>query len=178
MKQPSKANLQDDHEKGTPAALRVIAEQEAESRKDHASAKAGLDEAIANQLLNPDDEHGNTRVQNARNHLDDVEKRWQRWLKHLREFDKAVDPSKRDAEEKISKSEAIQLCKMITIYGNNAYQSFGTRFITEARNAKNEQEAWTICGEAFVESLLGSIKVAVSEAHLPPYALEAVEGVL
>ncbi len=175
---PDKVTLTDAHEKGTAPALRVIAEQEAESRKDHAAAKAGLDDAISNQLINPDDEHGNTRVQNARNHLDDVEKRWQRWLKHLREFDKAVDPSKRDADEKITKAEGIKLFQMMAIYGNNAYQTFGTRMITEIREARNEQEAWKNTGEILVESLINSIKTAVSEAHLPPWSLEAVEGVL
>lgn len=165
-------------DKGAPAALREIAAQERISRQDHAAAKASLDDAIANQLLNPEDESGNKRVENARVHLEDVEKRWQRWLKHLREFDKAVDSDKRDAEESITKAEGKKVFFHAAIAMRQAMENTISRLYPDLLGCKSEQEMHKVSYRDFNESMLNSIKAALVENHLPAWAKEAIEEVI
>lgn len=165
-------------DRGAPAALRVIAEQEAEARKDHSAAKTALDDAISNQLLNPDDELANKKVENARSHLDDCEKRWHRWLKHLREFDKSVSEDKRDAEESITRTEGKKYFFHAAIAMRQAMENTISRLYTDLLGCKTEQEMHKISYRDFNESMFNAVKAALVENHLPIWAKEAIEEVI
>lgn len=182
MKPAIKATLtQPDLEKGTAPALRFLESREFAERANIERLEKAYESERDMALSAPPEMDGvdfMARANNVKKTLDAAIESHLKISKALREMDRVVDPSKRDADEKITKAEGIRAFSMGAIYINNALQTFGTRAITEIREARNEQEAWKKTGEILVESLLNSFKVAISEAHLPSWSLEAVEGVL
>lgn len=181
MKPPIKATLTVKEEKGTPAALSFLAERELAARQNIRELANIYDKEFAltkNATPEMDGIDFMARANSAKEALTKAEVAHQKQAQALREMDRVVDPSKRDAEEKISKADGIRAFSMGAIYINNALQTFGTRAITEIREARTEQEAWKKTGDILTESLINSFKVAIAEAHLPSWSLEAVESVL
>jgi len=166
-------------DKGAPAALRSIAEQESQAREDHKKAKAIYDEAVRDQLNPPAEKDGTDFgkiVQAARQHLDDCESRWQRWLKHLREFDRSVSEDKRDVSEAITKDVAQKTFFHAAVALNQAMENFITRAMTDiAATDKNEQALFAKLGKGLKEAMVNAVRSSIQENYLPKYVLESIE---
>ncbi len=168
-------------ETGAPSALRWIEEQEARARTDYDLRVLELNTLIKRQQAATAADDGTdwgALIAVAENNLSFARENSERWLKSLREFDKAVDIASRDATEKIPRSAVESFVKMFAIYARQGIENLANRFADTILECREKQEVHKRTYELFHECSLAAIDSAIRESHLPNYAKDAIEGVL
>lgn len=168
-------------ETGAPSALRWIEEQEARARTDYDLRVVELNSMIKRQQSATAADDGTdwkAMISAAEGNLDFARGNSERWLKSLREFDKAVDVSARDATEKIPRSDVITFVKMHAIYSRQGIENLANRFASTILECQKPEEVHASTYALFHECNLAAIDSAVRESHLPSWCKEAAESVL
>lgn len=171
-------------DRGAPAALKAIEEAELKYRAIKETREKELEDAIALQMLPREElppaldglepKDLDARVQNAKRNLDDAEHRWASMLKLLREFDKQVDPVKRDASEKMSRTEVTDLLRFVAIYARTANENNLSMLCATVPIIDTPEEFYSAARQAFDDGLRNAIESALRESHIPDWAATAL----
>lgn len=166
---------------GAPAALKFLEIEEAELRTAYSARKAELEAAIASQVALPPEKDGTDWaevVSRAQINFKDAQDLWHKTLKALREFDRQIDPIKRDASEKITRDEGEKVFRNWAISSRGMAQSYITSICQDVFTCKTPADVHKLASERFVSIISSSIADCVREAQLPLWCEQAVKEVL
>lgn len=166
---------------GAASALAWISATAAEAQSRVDKARHALDLAIKNKENPPpsaDGEDFDKSIRECMFVLSDAEERAQKWLKQLRDFDKAVPPDSRDTTERLSKDSVIKWAKMAVIYLRTGTEGFITELCGRVLECKNPAEVHELLATKLRENYAGAIDSANREGHLPPWFKDAIGEVL
>ncbi len=155
---------------GVAPALQHVAEIEADCRRRVTSARKALDLALQNQRERPPESDGEdyeARVREAQRQLEDEEGRHLKWLKALREFERAVPDAKRDSAEGMKRAEVEAMAKMLAIYFRTGAMNYLTELSGRILECKNSVEVHKMIEPKMAECMVGAIESAKREGHIP-----------
>lgn len=155
---------------GVAPALQHVAEIEAGCRKRVETAREVLDRAIKAERERPPESDGEDyedRIRSAQRQLEDEETRHLKWLKALREFERAVPDAKRDAAEGMKRAEVEALAKMLAIYFRTGVMNLITELSSHVLTCRNEVEVHKMVEPKMTECMVGAIDSAKREGHIP-----------
>lgn len=165
---------------GAGAALAWIASKEADGRKviDELEKELRNSIAIQRETMEGNGEEIDRIVRRCQNNLDDAMERHHKLLKQLRDFDKAVAPEKRSAEETITREEGAKLFSMFVIYMRTAIERIKENIVPRIRESATNEEGFVIVDATLSEEFRSAIKSAAENQNLPSWGIDAVEGAI
>jgi hypothetical protein len=167
-------------ELGAGACLKFLQEQEAKARESILSAEKALADLLTRRTKNLRSDDGKTadewdkEIRIAQSYIEIASQEHGHAADRLLKYEKAVEPSKRDAGEKISQEEAskyLTMCAMTLYLGS---EELIQRASQEAPLCSNPIDAYAAFGPLFRECMTASIKAAIADGKIPKFASDAI----
>lgn len=159
-------------ETGAPAALRRLEDHELRCSKECDRLEAERDRLRAMQAPQGDEairNHQNA-IQNSISNLADAQGDWNKALKSLREFDKAVAPEKREGE-KISRDEAEEFFRQFHLSITLGIESYIISLSQDATRAESPEQFYQAHADNLRSCVESAIEKANKDGKLPKWAL-------
>lgn len=158
-------------ETGAPAALRRLEEHELRCAQEVDRLKAEKSRLLAMQEPKGDDaiRTHRQRIQDSVLNLGDAQDDWNKALKSLREFDKAVAPEKREGE-KIPVAEASEFFRQFDLSIILAIESYIITQGQDAARCESPEQFYQIHAENIRSCRVAAIEKAQQDGKLPKWA--------
>ena len=169
------------NETGAASALARVSEWEARAADRFEASERALTLALENAKNKPpetDGEDYEKAISQAKRQRDDAFEAWNELAATLHKFDRSVSPEKRDASEKLSRSECEQLFRRLGVYLSAGMEMLITQCCQEFLVCKKPEELYIIGADKFRACLTSSIADAIRETHLPEWVAVAFSEVL
>lgn len=158
-------------ETGAPAALRRLEDHELRCAQECDKLKAERDRLRAMQEPEGDEAMRNHQnaIQNAVSNLADAQEDWNKALKSLREFDKAVSPEKREGE-KIMRANVEEFMQQVYISIDLAMESYIISLSQDATRAESPEQFYQMHADNIRSCKVAAIEKAIQDKKLPSWA--------
>jgi len=158
-------------ETGAPAALRRLEEHELRCAQEVDRRKVELTRLRAMQEPEGDEALRNHRqaIQNEVGNLSEAQDDWNKALKSLREFDKAVAPEKREGE-KIPVSEAAEFFRQYDLSIKLGIESYVISMSQDATRAESPEQFYQAHADNIRSCRVAAIERAQKDGKLPAWA--------
>lgn len=164
---------------GAPSVLAYASERELAARKDWHTSEEVLKKCLKLQLDRPKKLDGTDfdgDVSIATLQRDAAFARWKEAADMVYKFDKSVDPSKRDASEKMSRDEVTALISMVQIYFRTNVHSLIMSLCSALPSVRTEIELHKLIADKVIECGKTAFDSANREGHIPDWCKEAMLG--
>lgn len=166
---------------GAPAVLNVASVWEERTRAEVDRLESELVELEKRRNARKPEDDGmewgkEFDILNSR--LESAEKRWKMRAQMVHIFDKSVDPSKRSAEETITREEGGKLLAILVITFRTAVERLKENIVPRIRESATNEQGFMIVDQKFSEEFENAAKTAVNNNSLPQWTIDAVEGAL
>lgn len=161
-----------DKETGAPAALRRLEDHELRCAQEVDRLKAEKTRLLAIQEPVGDDalRIHRQRIQDSINNLSDSQDDWNKALKSLREFDKAVAPEKREGA-KISVDDATEFFQQYDLSIVLGIESYIISLSQDATRAESPEQFYQMHADNLRSCRVAAIDKANKDGKLPKWAL-------
>lgn len=159
-------------ETGAPAALRRLEEHELRCAREVDSLKVELARLRAMQAPDGDDALRNhlNAIQFAVSNLSEAQDDWNKALKSLREFDKAVAPEKREGE-KLLRSDVEEFFRQFDLSIALAIESYIISLSQDATRAESPEQFYQAHADNIRSCRIAAIEKAQQDGKMPKWAI-------
>lgn len=161
---------------GAPAALRRLEEHELQCAQQVDKLEAELSRLRATQEPEGDDaiRTHRQRIQDAVSNLTTSQDDWNRALKSLREFDKAVSPAARDGV-KIPQAEVERVLVQTWRFQRLGREAFIVAIAQDAIRCKDEADFYGKYADGIRECETNALRNALEHEKIAPFVAECFE---
>lgn len=166
---------------GAPAVLNIASVWEERSRADIDRLEMSIRLLRDRQLAASPADDGEDfagKIDVMEHQLESCRRSWKVYADMVYKLDRSVEPSKRSAEETITREEGAQFVTKFTIYMRTATERLKENIVPRIRESATNEDGFLVVDATLSEEFRNAMRMAVENDHLPKWAQDAMEAAL